>query len=115
MYLFIAFCAVLVWHIADSLLSRKERRELLNRIMSKNYQEYEYYAQKYPEDVKEVTKIRDEAREVRGASPMTEQDFEKPLDPEVKQFLESTEVDWNPEEVDINKLKEMLDARNEPA
>jgi hypothetical protein len=114
-YLFIAFCAVLLWHIASELLNRKERKELLDRIMSKNYQEYEYYKEKYPVDVEEVVKVRDEARNVRAQSPMTEQDFEKPLDPEVKQFLESTEVDWNPEEVDVAKLKEMLNNREEPA
>jgi hypothetical protein len=109
-YLVIAFLAVFAWHIASELLNRKERKDLLNRVMSKNYQEYEYYAKKYPEDVKEVTQLREEARAVRGESPMTEQDFAKPIDPDVEQFLASTEVDWNPEEVDVDRLKEMLNS-----
>lgn len=108
MYLFIAFMALLAWHVASELLNRKERKDLLNRVMSKNYQEYQYYETKYPEDVKEVVQLRDEARDSRGTTPLTEENFSKPLDPEVKQFLESTEVDWNPEEVDVDKLKEML-------
>ncbi len=113
MYLFIAFCAVFLYHVYSEEKNRRERKDLLNRIMSKNYQEYEYYDKKYPADVKEVEAIREEARDIRGTSPMTEQDFEKPLDPEVKQFLESTEVDWNPEEVDVDKLKEMLNERTD--
>ena len=113
MYLFIAFCAVFIYHVYSEEHNRRERKDMLNRIMSKNYQEYQYYAKKYPVDVKEVEALRNEARDVRGASPMTEQNFERPVDPEVKQFLEGTEVDWNPEEVDVDKLKEMLSERTD--
>lgn len=109
MYFFFAFMALLAWHIASELINRKERKDLLNRVMSKNYQEYQYYETKYPADVEEVVKLRDEARDSRETTPLTEENFSKPLDPEVKQFLESTEVDWNPEEVDVDKLKEMLE------
>jgi hypothetical protein len=107
-YLFGAFIAVFVWHVVSTLLDRKERHELLDRVMSKNYQEFEYYNKKYPVDVEEVVKVREEAREVRKESPFTEQDFDKPVDDDVKQFLASTETDWNPEEVDVEKLKKML-------
>jgi len=47
------------------LIERKERRELLNRIMAKDLKEYSYYDRKFKKDVIEQTKIEEEARQER--------------------------------------------------
>ena len=45
------------------LLTFFERKQLLNRIMSKNYQEYEYFTRMFGDEVKEMKRLREEARE----------------------------------------------------
>ena len=40
--------------------ARKERDKLLDRIMAKNYEQYEYYEKKYEKDLDEVEKLREE-------------------------------------------------------
>ena len=47
------------------LIERKERRELLNRIMAKDLKEYSYYDRKFKKDIVEETKIEKEARQER--------------------------------------------------
>lgn len=47
------------------LIERKERRELLNRIMAKDLKEYSYYDRKFKKDIIEETKIENEARQER--------------------------------------------------
>jgi len=111
-YLFIAFMALLAWHVTEHLLDRKERRELLNRVMSKNYQEFEYYDKKYPTDIKEMEELRDEARDARKTQPLKDSDFEQDIPKDVAKFLDATETDWRPDEVDVDKIKEMIDGQH---
>jgi hypothetical protein len=69
------------------LVERKERRELLNRIMAKDLKEYSYYDKKFKKDIIEEKKIEDEARKERedfrkdikkeGISPTDFEDIEE--------------------------------------
>lgn len=93
----------IVWNAVSSILHTKERKTLLNRVMARNYEEFKYYEEKYPEDIKEVKKIRAETREER------EELKEEPLD-EAKalEFEQHLEEDWNPEELDLETIKKGL-------
>jgi cell division protein FtsL len=62
---FLLFVAILVIEVFFRFLNRRDTKELLNRIMAKDYKEYEYFEKKYEKDVKEEENIREEARKER--------------------------------------------------
>ena len=70
------------------LIERKERRELLNRIMAKDLKEYNYYDKKFKQDIVEEKKIEDEARQER-------EDFREDIK---KDAISSEEFEDVPEE-----------------
>jgi len=77
--------------------------KLLNRVMSKNYQEFEYYDKKYPGDLKEVDALRNEARDERKIDvPEDKEDIE------TREILEAFDEDWAPSEVDKTKVADLL-------
>jgi len=55
--------AVLVLYVVNEVFHRRERGQLLNRLMAKDYKEFRYYQEKWPGDLKEIEKVRDETRE----------------------------------------------------
>lgn len=84
--------------------ARKERDKLLDRIMAKNYEQYEYYQKKYERDLEEVERIREEehkemekARMEDGQDVETEVDFDK--------FNEELEEEWSDDELEKPKRK----------
>lgn len=81
--------------------ARKERDKLLNRIMSKNYEQYEYYEKKYDKDLDEVEKLREEDHADR--KEFEEQDITQPVDTKATKFLENLEEDWDESELDLPK------------
>ena len=90
-----------------SYLFYKERKELLNRIMSKSYEQFEYFQKMFPGEVKEVEKLREDEREKSSE----DEEIKKELDLEYakeKEFLEKTEEDWEESEVDLPKLRERI-------
>lgn len=96
----------MAWNAISSILHAKERKTLLNRVMARNYEEFKYYEEKYPGDVKEVKGLREEARIER------EETKKEPLDEvKTKEFTQNLEEDWDSEEMDLEKIKEGL--RNE--
>lgn len=93
----------ILWNAVSTIFNNKERRVLLNRIMSRNYEEFKYYEEKYPEDIKEVKKMRTETRTER------EELKEEPLDiARAEEFEAELEEDWSPEELNLEKIKEGL-------
>ena len=88
-------------------LQRKERRELLNRIMSKDYSQFEYYQKMFREEVDELGKLRDEARDEKKkeVDDFAEEDREYAKE---KTFVEQVEEDFPVEDVDLPKLREIL-------
>lgn len=93
----------MAWNAISSVLHAKERKTLLNRVMARNYEEFKYYEEKYPEDIKEVKKMRADDREER------EEPKEEPLDDaKAREFEQHLEEDWSPDELDIEKIKEGL-------
>ena len=88
---------ILGWHIVSELLHRDEKKKLLNRLMAKNYDQYEYYEEKYQKDVAEVAALRDESRKEREKG---EEDVVR-VDDEVD--LDQFEEEWSSEEMEQTK------------
>lgn len=67
LYEFLLVVIALLIAIGVYFLERRERQELLNRIMAKDLKEYNYYEKKFKKDITEETKIEAEARQERDA------------------------------------------------
>lgn len=65
LYSFLLIIIALLMVVGVYLLERRERRELNNRFMAKDYKEYNYYEKKFDRDVEEEENIRVEARKER--------------------------------------------------
>ena len=76
--------------------------KMLNRLMSRNYEEYKYYQEKYPRDLKEVDRLRQESKQ--GDRKEVELQFH---DPNTEKLLAKFEEEWGADEVDEEKLKEL--------
>jgi len=85
----------------------KERSSLLDRIMSNNYQEFNYYKKMFEGEVKELKEQRDSAKkeDSEDAEIKKEMDLEYTKE---KEFMKGTEEDWDEEEVDLEKLRERI-------
>lgn len=94
--------------VLQSYLFYRERSKLLDRIMAKTYDQFEYYDKIVPEEVDEVKRLRDEARVTRKF----EDEEAKAIDEEYAEEREvldtQFEEDWEADEVDLKKLKESL-------
>jgi len=84
-----------------------ERKSLLNRIMARNLQEYEYHDKMYEKDIKEAEKLRNEAREERDVDKEIKEEIDLKYKKE-KEVLAKMEEDWSEEEVDFEKLRERI-------
>jgi len=89
-YEFLLVVIVILIAVGVYLIERKERRELLNRIMAKDLKEYSYYDRKFKKDIVEETKIEDEARQER-------EDFRKDIKAD-KDAITKEEFEDVPEE-----------------
>lgn len=87
-------------------LTTKERSKLLDRLMARTFQEYEYYDKIVPEEVEETRKLRDEARGKRDTEDEEAKEIDEEYAPEIKS-LKNFEEQWEGEEVDLDKLREM--------
>ena len=92
---------VLIYH-----LSKKNESKLLDRIMAKSFEEYEYYDQIVPGEVDETKKLRVEARKLRSGEDTEAKEIDEEYAPEIKS-LKNFEEQWEGDEVDLEKLREM--------
>ncbi len=79
------FFIVLVVDIIFRFLHYRREEKLLNRLMARDYKEYQYFEREHEKDIEEKEAIRDEAREERD-------DFreEQKLEEEIKRAQEKT-------------------------
>lgn len=89
------------WH-------NKEKKIMLNRCMARNYQEYEYYNKAFKGEVKEMEKLRDEARDDRQVEEMEEEVTPR----EEANILGSFDEDWDKDDIDMPKLKEKVERKH---
>ena len=90
-----------------SYLFYKERQQLLNRIMARDFEQYEYYEKMFKGEVKELKDQRDDVKKEMGEDA----DIKKELDLEYrkeKEFLEHTEEDWSEDDIDLKELRERI-------
>ena len=106
--LYVIIGGILAWHLISEFLWKRERTKLLNRIMAKDYTEFEFYDKQYKSDLNEVNKLR---KTVRKTSKIPEQ--ESVIDKEGKQFIGQLEEDWAEEEIDNTKLRKIVESENE--
>lgn len=95
---------VLVWHVVTEFLHRKERVQLLDRLMARNLDEYKYFEQKFPQDVKTVTKANEKLIEQEIATGEQE-------DAVTKEFVSGLEEDWGTDTIDKTQLSEIIKER----
>jgi hypothetical protein len=105
-YGWVAFGALFLWHIVSELLNRKERDRTLNRLMAKNFQEFNYFDKKYDTDLKEVELLRDEERQEREIKA-EEKEQGLPDDKALETFVKGFEEEWG-EDINRAKLKEAM-------
>ena len=85
----------------------KERESLLNRVMARDYEQFQYYEKMFKGEVKELKDQRTEVKKELGEDA----EIKKEMDVEYvkeKEFVEGTEEDWEEDEVDLEKLREKL-------
>jgi len=93
-----ALGALFIWHVISELLHRKERQGLEDRLMARNFDEFKYH---------QVSLIpRTEALTPSKKDAMGDEDRKR-----IEAFVSQTEEDWAPEEIDLERLPEVI---NEP-
>ena len=87
--------------------SAKERSELLDRIMAKDYEQFEYFQKQFEGEVKELKEQRDAVRKKSGVDEEIKEEMDLEYKKE-KEFIEKTDEDWNENEVDVPELRKRL-------
>jgi hypothetical protein len=111
-YGWMAFVIILIYHFVCEYLNRRERSRLLDRLMARNFAEFEYYDKKFVPDVSEVKALRKEAKVERERIKAVDEvptGFEKANDDAVEKFIKGYEEDWASDEVDHEAIKKLLD------
>jgi len=84
-----------IWIIIKELKYERREDKLIDRIMSKNYQEYRYFQDRFQKDIAESDKVRAEMRE-RREKIMNKEEVAVPHTEKVD--LSEFELDWKSEE-----------------
>lgn len=98
------FATVVGYGLFADIQNRRERTKLLNRIMARDYKEFEYFDKKFKSDVDEEVNLRKETRQMIAE---TDASSEAATPPEVKKFLSEVEEDWTESDLDLQKLPKL--------
>jgi hypothetical protein len=71
--------SLLVLYVVSEVFHRRERSQLLNRLMARDLPQFQYYETKFKKDVAEVEAVREEARDERKE---TKKEAEEEGDPD---------------------------------
>ena len=88
-------------------LFMKERKDLLNRIMARNFEQLQYYDKMFKGEVEELKKDRNEMRKEESEDDEIKKEMDLKYEEE-KKFIEQTEEDWDVNDVDLEKLKKKI-------
>lgn len=97
---------LLAYIIYRDIIYDHRLNKLLNRIMAKNYEEFQYYDKKYETDLKEVKALRDEAREERIED--IQQGLDEAENKEATRVINAFDEDWGESEVDKTKVADLI-------
>jgi len=78
---------------------REERTELLDRLMSRNMDEFKYYTKKYPGDVKTMQGAISGAKDV---------EVRPELSAKAKEWLKGLDSEFSPDEIDVEELEKIV-------
>ena len=95
--------AGLAYHVMTVMSHKRQVDKLLNRLMARNYQEFEYYEKKFDDDRDELKRRRDIERK---AANQVLRKKAVPDEREAERVLSQLEDDWDVDEVDTEKLLE---------
>lgn len=106
------FLLCFAWHVIREFQHRRDMSNMLDRLMSKNYSEYQYYDQKWQKDLAEVEAMRKEERgsreEARSETPDASAATE---DVAVDNFLKAYEEDWRPSDINMEEARKQVKER----
>ena len=88
----------------------KERESLLNRIMARDYEQFEYFQKQFKGEVEELKDLREDAREKKGVDTEIKEEMDLEYKKE-KEFIDKTDEDWNEDDVDLPELRKRLDRK----
>ena len=86
----------------------KERSKLLDRLMARDFDQYEYYEKMFKGEVKELKDQRTEAKKEMSEDAEIKEVMDTEYKKE-KEFLDTTEEDWEEGEVDLKELRKRID------
>ena len=110
---YLGFAVMTGLYLLERLWYRKDTTKLMDRIMARGYEEYQYYDKKYQTDLNELSKIRKDERKVRyEEKDVFEDDSNPPEQKEkIKKILKQYGSDWGADEVDTAALIDMEEER----
>ena len=111
---YIGFGVMTVLYLLERFWARKDMEKMLNRIMARGFEEYQYYDKKYQTDLGELKKIRNEERKVRDYEEkdvFEDDSISKDNKAKVQKILKQYDSDYGIDEVDQEKVLEMEEGR----
>jgi len=103
------FVLLFLWHAYREIHHAREIDRLMNRVMAKDYTEFEYYDKKWKRDLAEVDKVRAE-NHVAVAAANADTAPAETAD-KVDNFISEFEEDWRPSDIDMDAAKKHIAAR----
>lgn len=113
---YIGFGVMTVLYLFERFWARKDMEKMLNRIMARGFEEYQYYDKKYQTDLGELKKIRKEERKVRDyeeKDAFEDDSVSREDKTKLKGVLKQYGEDWGEDEVDIDAVMKMEKERLE--
>jgi len=107
---YIGFGVMTALYLLERFWARKDMEKMLNRIMARGFEEYQYYDKKYQTDLSELKKIRSEERKVREYEEkdvFEDDSINRDDKRKVKEALKHYGSDWGEDEVDAAQILEM--------
>ena len=93
--------------VLQNWLHIKERKSLLNRIMARDFEQYEYYENMFKGEIKELKEQRDEVKKEYKEDAEDKKEEGKEYEKEIA-FIEGTDEDWSEEEIDLEELRKKI-------
>jgi len=107
---YIGFGIMTVLYLLERFWARSDMEKMLNRIMARGFEEYQYYDKKYQTDLNELKKIRKEERKIRKYEEQDvfqDDSLDKEKKKKIQEVLDQFGSDWGEDEVDVEKVLEM--------
>ena len=107
---YIGFGVMTFLYLLERFWARRDMEKMLNRIMARGFEEYQYYDKKYQTDLSELKKIRNEERKIRDYEEkdvFEDDSIARDDQRKVKEALKQYGSDWSADEVDAAQILEM--------